>query len=100
MIEVQALPLDERSRLIVSGYVDFYYKHIVLFKGNGVPVNARFEMFEKSNFVTEPEFDSLEIIDYGHAIKLGGYEASTRSILIELDPSYKAYCDSIKNTYH
>lgn len=98
MIEVQALPLDERSKLIVSGYVDFYYKHIVLFKGNGVPINARFEMFVPSNI--EPEFDSLEIIDYGHAIKLGAYEASTHSILIELEPWYKAYCESIRNTYH
>ena len=40
----------------------------------------------------------LEIIDYGHTVKLGGYEASTRSILVDLDPEYKEYCRSIRRT--
>jgi hypothetical protein len=54
-------------------------------------------MFEKSNAKVEPNFQELDIVDHGQAVKLGEYEASTRSILIDLDPEYKAYVNSIRN---
>ena len=96
MIEVQALPTHERRRLFISGYVDYKYQNIILFRGDGTSVVVAFDYFKKTNNITEPDFNDFNIIDYGHAIKLGEYEASTRSILIEVDLEYKGYCDSIR----
>ena len=95
--EVLALPATDKRRLITAGYVDFSLQQLVLFRGDGTSVIAPFGMFEPSG-TSSPNFNELEIIDYGHTVKLGEYEASTRSILIELDPEYKEYCRSIRRT--
>jgi len=96
MIDVQALPTNERKRLFISGYVDYKYHNLILFRGDGSSVVLAFDYFKKTNNITEPDFNDFNIIDYGNAIKLGEYEASTRSILIEVDLEYKGYCDSIR----
>jgi hypothetical protein len=95
--EVLALPTADKRRLITAGYADFSLRQLVLFRGDGTSVIAPFGMFEPSG-TTAPDFNELEFIDYGHTVKLGDYEASTRSILIDLDPEYKEYCRSIRRT--
>ena len=95
LLEIQKLTAEEKRRLFQAGYADFTLQQLILFRGDGTSVIAPFAMFEPTPNET-PDFHDLEIIDYGGAVRLGGYEASTRSILIELDPEYKKYCDSIK----
>jgi len=93
---IQNLPAVEKRRFLIAGYPDFRLQQLVLFRGDGTSVIAAFTMFEPSGNET-PDFHDLEIIDYGGAIRLGKYEASTRSILYDLDPEYKEYCESIRN---
>jgi hypothetical protein len=93
--ELQRCTAEEKRRYIQAGYADFTLQQLVLFRADGTSVIAPFAMFEPTPNET-PDFHALEIIDYGGAVRLGSYEASTRSILIELDPEYKKYCDSIK----
>jgi hypothetical protein len=95
--EVLALPAVDKRRLITAGYADFSLQQLVLFRGDGTSVIAPFGMFEPSG-TTAPDFNELEIIDYGHTVRLGSYEASTRSILTDLDPEYKEYIRSIRRT--
>lgn len=95
LAEVLALPATDKRRLITAGYADFTLQHLVLFRGDGTSVIAPFKMFVP-NLKTSPDFEALDIIDFGHTVKLGEYEASTRSILIDLDPEYKDYCGSIR----
>ncbi len=93
-LEIQRMSANEKRRYFQAGYADFTLQQLVLFRGDGTSVIAPFAMFKPTPNET-PDFHDLEIIDYGQAVRLGGYEASTRSILIELDPEYKKYCDSI-----
>lgn len=95
MDEILSLPSAEKRRLIVGGYADYTLQHLILFRGDGTSVVAPFSMFEPTP-QTSPNFEELDIIDYGNTVKLGEYEASTRSILIDLDPEYKTYCESIR----
>lgn len=95
LLEIQRCTLEEKRRLIQAGYADFTLQQLILFRGDGTSVIAPFAMFEPTPKET-PDFHALEIIDYGGAVRLGGYEASTRSILINLDPEYKEFCNSIK----
>ena len=88
---VQALPSLEKHNLIVAGYADYGLQQLILFRGDGTSLVAAFSMFE-ANSVSSPDFRQLEIIDFGTAISLGPYEASTRTILVELDPIYKEVC--------
>ncbi len=50
---------------------------------------APFSIFPQSGDGTAPDFARLELLDYGHTIALGDYEASTDAVLYELDPLYR-----------
>ena len=38
---------------------------------------------------TRPNFDRFSVIDFGHTLKFGDYEASADGVLYELDPKYR-----------
>lgn len=95
--EINKGTATEKSRLIVAGYANYALQQFVFFRGNGTSLVAPFSMFPP-NPVCNPEFDKLEIIDYGLTIKLGEYEAAVDYVLAELDPEYKAYCDANRMT--
>lgn len=94
--EIFNLPADDKNKLIISVYADYISKHFILFRGDGTSLIAPFEMFRPSK-VNTPNFEDYEVVDFGNALRLGSYVASTRSILYDLDPEYRKYCDSIKN---
>jgi len=93
---IQKLSIIEKRRYFQAGYADFINQQLILFRGDGTAVIAPFSMFQPSP-VNAPDFNDLEIIDYGQGVRLGSYEASTRSILIDLDPEYKQYCEEIQH---
>lgn len=93
---IQALPLAEKRRYFVAGYVNYDYDLIMLFRGDGTSVQLNWQWFKPSGNET-PDFHQFEIIDHGQTIKLGNYEVSARSILIERDPEVKKYYESIRN---
>jgi hypothetical protein len=90
LIEVFAASDKEKRNLFVSGLVVLSRQEIVLLRGDGDEIIAPFNMFVPSGTGCAPDFTQLEIIDYGHTVKLGEYEASTHSILMDLDPDYKS----------
>jgi|ERR1700722_12286436 len=95
--EINLLLIKEKSKYIVSGYAVFMSKHLVLFRGDGSCVVAPFDMFPP-NTICSPNFDDLQIIDFGKSIKLGQYEVSSKSILEKLDPNI-SYIDT-ELVYH
>ncbi len=63
------------------------------FKQMTIP-SSWFSRYKNSNS-PNPDFDDFEIIDYGHTIRLGKYEAATEAVLYDFDPEYKkAYDDA------
>jgi hypothetical protein len=75
--------VSTKDNIILSGYVDFVSKHLILFRGGDrkcyvVP----FEWFEPSANCS-PNFEQFSIIDCGTAIKLGEYEAGVNNIFKE-----------------
>jgi hypothetical protein len=77
--------VSTKDNIILSGYVDFVSKHIILFRGGDrkcyvVP----FDYFVPSP-ICSPNFEQFSIIDCGTAIKLGKYEAGVNNIIKEFD---------------
>lgn len=71
---------DDKSNLILSGYVDYLSKHLILFRGeNRKCYVVPFETFTDSPRC-KPDFEQFSIIDWGHTIKLGQYEADVEWI--------------------
>jgi hypothetical protein len=108
MVDVQTLTSIEKQKYIVAGYVDFIYKYVMLFRADGVGVRVPFTVFTPSANCS-PNFEELDIIDYGQTVKLGKYEAAADFLLEEVaklklatlfmeeDPDYKSYCNLFNN---
>ncbi len=69
-----------RECLFLCGWVDKAREHITLINANGSVVRVPFSKFTPSGTHT-PDFDEFAIIDYGHALRFGDYEAASDSIL-------------------
>lgn len=87
--EIFKLPLKERYKFIVAAWVDFEKKILVFIRGNGASGYINLSFFTPSG-TTSPDFNSLEIIDYGHTVKFGEYEAATDAILAEVEKVYSS----------
>lgn len=57
---------------------------IIFQTGNFKKIEVPKKWFVPSDKGTRPNFDDVEIIDYGHAVRLGDYEASVSAILDEI----------------
>jgi hypothetical protein len=97
LTEIKEVPPNERKGMVVAGFADFLLKELVLFDANDKRHCAPFSMFKPSGDAY-PDFDALEIKDYGHTIKLGKYEAASWAILYYVDPEYKAQHDANRMT--
>jgi hypothetical protein len=99
MQEVMSDTPTIQQGLFISGFVDYVSQEVVLFKADpkSAPIIASFKLFPASG-TTEPDFQKFELIDCGHTIKLGEYEASSAAILYELDSEYKKYADANRKT--
>jgi hypothetical protein len=93
---IHSFPIAEKRRYFVAGYVNYDYQLVMLFRGDGTSIQLSWQWFEPSGNET-PDFHQFDIIDHGQTIKLGSYEVSARSILIERDPEVKEYYESIRN---
>ena len=93
---ILSLPDSQKSRYFVAAYADFDNKQVVLCRGDGTNIMVSFVLFEP-NATAIPDFTNLSIGDYGQTVKLGSYEASTRSILLAADWRFREECESNKN---
>jgi len=81
--EVMNLTFRNKHFHIVAGYADFSRRQLILFSAHWFSVIVPFDKFEPSG-TCSPDFNELEIIDYGNTIKLGEYEASAGVVMEHL----------------
>ena len=84
----EVLASKHRSQLIIGGFINRDTEIMTLWRGDLRPLIVPLSAFEPSG-TTEPDFTKFSVIDCGNAIKLGEYEASTDSILYEIDSEYR-----------
>jgi DNA-binding Xre family transcriptional regulator len=83
-----ALIAKNNSELVIAGTVDTQAGIIKLLKGDLSRVFVPISSFKPTSEVT-PDFDRFEIIDHGHTLKFGAYEANIDAVLYENDPEYR-----------
>ena len=85
----EVLADDRKADLVIGGIVDHVSKHVILWRGSFEPFPIPFSAFASSGQGVAPNCAELKVIDYGHTIQLGPYEATTESLLYEFDPEYR-----------
>jgi hypothetical protein len=78
--EIVGLSKILKRHCVVAGYSDFLHQQLVLFRGDSQTVIVPFAKFEPSG-TCSPDFNELEIIDYGNTIRLGEYEADVLTVI-------------------
>lgn len=85
IVDIQTLAEILRSkypgRNFIACTVDKETKTILFYRGNGQEIVVDFDEFKPSGTGIEPDFNQVSIIDYGHTVKLGEYEAASMAIL-------------------
>ena len=85
----EVLEAENRSNLLIGGFVNRATQTITLWRGNLESLTVPFSAFEKAGTGTEPDFDSFLVIDCGQTVKLGDYEAAVDALLYEFDPEFR-----------
>lgn len=85
---MDVLPAPNRDELFITGFVDLCDEVVVLYRGNLEPVVVPFEFFRHRS-TDDPDFHDFEVIDYGHGVRFGEYEAATDFVLYMHDPVYR-----------
>ncbi|HVS11836.1 MAG TPA: helix-turn-helix domain-containing protein [Planctomycetota bacterium] len=88
LVEVLEMPDDEAGDLLIGGWTNPDGELLILVRGNLRTIVAPFSMFAATDHAI-PDFRRLSFEDHGHTVRLGNYEASSDSILYELDPDYR-----------
>lgn len=88
LLDVLCSPADTAQDLLVGGSADLDSELLVLVCGNLRTIMAPFSMFEATKHA-RPCFRKLAFDDHGQTVRLGSYEATTDSILYELDSDYR-----------
>lgn len=77
---------EQKADLIIGGIVDHLSRNLTLWRGSFESLTVPFAAFPPSGDGVEPDFTQFRVIDYGHTIQLGPYEAATEALLYEFDP--------------
>jgi len=88
LADVLSAPRETARDLFVGGIVDAESNTLTLVRGNLEGISVPLAMFHASS-VASPDFQRLELDDYGHTIRLGEYEAAADAILYEVDVDYR-----------
>jgi hypothetical protein len=81
---------DQSFHNFLGGACFLEQKIIVLLRGNKSSIRVPFKAFTP-NAIDSPDFTKFEIIDWGSAIGLGRYDASSTSILSLMDPDFRKW---------
>ena len=73
----------------IGAAVDTNSRGIALVRGDFSQTTLPLQFFSNFPSVERPTFDDVEVIDCGQTLRLGRHEASTESILYEIDPDYR-----------
>ncbi len=85
---IRILHSHEPRDQFVAGMVDKDAGNLLFYRGDLQPITAPLESFKHRGSV-EPDFDDFEIIDWGHTVRFGKFEAATDAILYENDPEFR-----------
>ncbi len=77
----QVLQAEQKARMIVG--VTVYEDKLFVVTGDAKAKVCPLSIFHPSGDGTNPDFDDVEVIDHGHAVRFGRYEAASDAILEE-----------------
>lgn len=85
---IRILQSEDAADRIITGMVDKDAGNLLVYRGDLQPIIAPLESFN-SRLNVKPDFDDFEIIDWGHTLRFGKFEASADSVLYENDADYR-----------
>ncbi|MCE9545605.1 MAG: helix-turn-helix domain-containing protein [Planctomycetia bacterium] len=85
----EVLKAPNREDLLIGGFVNAATQTITFWRGNFDSLTVPLATFRKSGDGTEPNFESVSVIDCGQTVRLGKYEAAVDAILYEHDTEYR-----------
>ena len=88
LLEVLRSPEEVARDLLIGGWANAENELLILVRGNLQTLVVPFRMFEATQHA-RPDFRKLAFDDHGHTVRLGKYEASSDSILYDLDADYR-----------
>lgn len=86
---IEVLQAPNRDDLVIGVIVDPEDDVLVLIRGNLDRLLVPGEMLCRGNGTETPDFDDVSLLDHGHTLRFGEFEASVDAILYELDPEYR-----------
>ena len=89
LLDVLSAPQSEAAGLFIAAVADPQSQTLALTRGNLKTITVSFSMFPPSGRGIQPDFGRLSLIDCGHTVRLGDYEASSDAVLYEADPEYR-----------
>jgi len=84
----EVLASDNREDLLIGGAVDVESGILTLARGDLQLLTVPLSFFQPT-IDSQPDFEALELDDYGYTIRFGNYEASAHSVLYEFDREYR-----------
>lgn len=70
-----------KQNLIIAGSIDLDREELILITGDFSLLTVSLSEFKTSGDGTKPDFNDFEVIDYGHTLRFGRYEAATDAVL-------------------
>lgn len=85
----EVLLSPRRDDLFIGGVASGAAESVVLYTGGLRPLVVPRGWFTARPGGPKPDFDDLEVIDYGQTVRLGAYEAAADALLYEFDAAYR-----------
>lgn len=86
---IEVLDSKNRADLLIGGTVIHLRSTVLLYRGNLESLEIPLSWFVARPGCVQPDSHDFSIGDYGQAIRLGQYEASTDAALYEFDEEYR-----------
>jgi hypothetical protein len=89
LISILSKPINIRRDLAIGIQVLKGIKKIRILRGDMEPIYISMENFTPNSLGLMPDFNEVEIMEFGHFIRFGEYEASLSGILYECDRDFR-----------
>lgn len=87
--KAQALRSRNKRDLFVLGVLNPTTRELMLWRGDWSRITVPLSAFKQSGDGTRPDWSDFKIIDFGHTLRFGKYEAAADALLYERDPDYR-----------
>ncbi len=86
---IEALNVPDPREHVVGGMVDLDGGMLTVYRGDFSRLTVPLSIFKPTGKGTEIDPADFEVIDGGHAVRFGEYEAAADAIFYECDPAYR-----------